>query len=66
VNADESTTTPFNLAFRTPKVIWDFYAEPGNELRQVRFGAAMASIQNIFPPDLIIGGKTKQTCGDKI
>jgi hypothetical protein len=62
VHADEPTTTPFNLAFQTSKVLWDFYTEPRNELRQVRFGAAMASTKNIFPPDLIMGGNIKQKC----
>jgi hypothetical protein len=57
--SDEPNATPFNMAFKTPAHLFDFYAQPENEFRHLRFGAAMAGTVKLFPPDHILRGEIR-------
>ncbi|KAJ7581450.1 S-adenosyl-L-methionine-dependent methyltransferase [Mycena floridula] len=47
---------PFNTAFKTESKMWDWFAEPGNELRQKRFTAAMAGLAEHLPAEIFVAG----------
>ncbi|KAI0040625.1 S-adenosyl-L-methionine-dependent methyltransferase [Auriscalpium vulgare] len=48
--------SPFNLAFRTKKTMWEWYEEPGNEWRGRRFAEAMKGSGDRFPASIFTGG----------
>ncbi|KAG6852821.1 hypothetical protein C0991_008915 [Blastosporella zonata] len=48
---------PFNLAFKTDAKLWDWYEEPGNELRNRRFSSAMkGAAADRYPAELFVHG----------
>jgi hypothetical protein len=55
--SEEPTASPLNIAFKTPHHLWSWYQQPGNELRQKRFGIAMAGTQKLHPPETILDGE---------
>jgi hypothetical protein len=47
---------PFNIALKTPKKLWDWLEDPGNEWRNIRFIAGMKGGAALFPPQLFTFG----------
>jgi len=47
---------PFNVALQTPLTVWEWYEQPGNEVRSRRFTAAMKGGGDLFPPEIFIHG----------
>ncbi|KAE9406823.1 S-adenosyl-L-methionine-dependent methyltransferase [Gymnopus androsaceus JB14] len=54
-NPDQAQA-PFNIAHRTPKKLWEWYEEPGNEWRLRRFTISMKANGDMFPPQIFTGG----------
>ncbi|KAG6848863.1 hypothetical protein H0H93_013351 [Arthromyces matolae] len=53
----DKASTPFNLALKTDRKLWEWYEEPGNEFRNRRFTYGMAkAAETHFPPDMFIEG----------
>lgn len=55
--SDEPTASPFNAAYATEQGYFPWLANPGNEMRLKRFGAAMAGSRLMFPSDAILQGR---------
>jgi len=56
---------PLTLAFNTKKPIFDWFEEPGNEMRLIRFTAAMKGVASADPPDAILRGFQWSTLSPK-
>jgi hypothetical protein len=58
----ESNKTAFNKAYNVKEELWTWYEAPGNRLHLTRFGAAMAGLKNMNPPEAILEGPFR-LCG---
>ncbi|KAE9406446.1 S-adenosyl-L-methionine-dependent methyltransferase [Gymnopus androsaceus JB14] len=53
----EQAAAPFNIAYKTPKKMWEWYKEPGNEYRSRRFNDGIKNATDaMFPPQIFISG----------
>ncbi|KAI0045354.1 S-adenosyl-L-methionine-dependent methyltransferase [Auriscalpium vulgare] len=48
--------SPFNMAYKTKKAVWEWYEEPENEWRGRRFTASMKGAGDHFPPSIFTEG----------
>jgi len=55
-HASEPTKTALNKTFSFEGDMWSWFEESDNKLRLARFGAAMASVANMTPPEAILEG----------
>lgn len=53
----DPNTAPFNRAFNTPNLMFEWFEEPGNETKRNRFQTAMRTSAAFLPPDLVTGGE---------
>ncbi|KIK59999.1 hypothetical protein GYMLUDRAFT_44008 [Collybiopsis luxurians FD-317 M1] len=53
----EQASAPFNVAYKTSSKMWDWFEEPGNEVRSRRFTTAMkSSAESMYPPEIFTSG----------
>ncbi|KAI0064466.1 S-adenosyl-L-methionine-dependent methyltransferase [Artomyces pyxidatus] len=55
-DSPKDALAPFNLAYKTKATLWDWYEEPGNEWRGLRFATAMTGGGERFPPTIFTEG----------
>lgn len=58
VKDPKQASAPFNVAYKTPKKMWDWLKEPGNEQRSRKFTVAMKSMgEAMYPSEIFTSGK---------
>ncbi|KAG6845853.1 hypothetical protein H0H87_002544 [Tephrocybe sp. NHM501043] len=61
----KQAAAPFNIAFKTDAKLWEWYEEPGNELRNRRFSSAMkGGAADRYPAELFIHGSGLKDLND--
>jgi len=61
----EGSASPFNLAFGTKASMWEWFEEPGNDVRSRRFNAAMTHGGRMFRDEVTINAFDWNSLGPK-